>query len=141
MRVDVTPVAPAIGSVFDIQPTSDHTQGNSMKKQIALVLAGTAAAIAGGLRLVQDLVDRGESGHAAPTSSTEPSTAGSTPANGTGATANESTGSDSSGRPEPVKVPAGASKAELYEIATELEISGRSKMSKPELIEAINRAG
>lgn len=127
-----------------------------MKKQIALVLAGTAAAIAGGLRLVQELVDRGEGNHAATTSSTVPSAAGSAPGAGTKAAQGEPVkaeraghaGHAGSGNPAepdpakgPAKAPAKASKAELYGIATELEISGRSKMSKPELIEAINRAG
>jgi len=120
-----------------------------MKKQIALVLAGTAAAIAGGLRLVQELVDRGEGSHAATTSSTVPSAAGSAPGTGTKAAQNEPVkaehaGSAGSGNPAgsgAAKAPAKASKAELYGIATELKISGRSKMSKPELIEAINRAG
>lgn len=90
-----------------------------MKKQIALLLAGTAATIAGGLRLVQDLVDRGD--HAPdPTPATPPAATPQEPA------AARATGE--------------TSKAELYEVATELKISGRSKMSKAELIEAINRA-
>ena len=37
-------------------------------------------------------------------------------------------------------VPAGATKAELYEIATKLKIKGRSKMSKAELAKAIKNA-
>lgn len=37
-------------------------------------------------------------------------------------------------------VPAGATKAELYEIATKLNIKGRSKMSKAELAKAIRNA-
>lgn len=89
-----------------------------MKKQIALALAGTAAAIAGGLRLVQELVDRGNY---------EPAPAATTPP-------------AAPQKPAASGVPSGASKAELYEIATELKISGRSKMSKAELIEAINSA-
>jgi hypothetical protein len=113
-----------------------------MKKQIALVLAGTAASIAGGLRLVQELVDRGDRGHADPAA---PSTADPVPASSPAPTAetseSETAGSTGAGRPEASGAPAGASKAELYEIATELKISGRSKMSKAELIEAINSAG
>jgi hypothetical protein len=101
-----------------------------MKKQIALVLAGTAASIAGGLRLVQELVDRGNkdgddratSGAQAPAGHSEsPAAAAATP----------------SARK---KAPESASRAELYEIATKLDISGRSKMSKAELTEAINKA-
>jgi hypothetical protein len=99
-----------------------------MKKQIALILAGTAASIAGGLRLVQELVDRGNGAHAANEVR---------PGHGQPATSDqaEPTGS------EPVRASGKSSKAELYEIATELGISGRSKMSKPELVEAINNAG
>lgn len=37
-------------------------------------------------------------------------------------------------------IPAGATKAELYEIATKLKIKGRSKMSKAELAKAIKNA-
>jgi len=37
-------------------------------------------------------------------------------------------------------VPDGATKAELYEIATELGVEGRSKMNKAELAEAIEKA-
>lgn len=37
-------------------------------------------------------------------------------------------------------VPTGATKAELYEIATKLNIKGRSKMSKAELAKAIKNA-
>jgi hypothetical protein len=88
-----------------------------MKKQIALALAGTAAAIAGGLRLMQELVDRGSN---APAPATSPPAAAR--------------------KADAASAPASASKAELYEIATELKVSGRSKMSKAELIEAINRA-
>jgi DNA end-binding protein Ku len=33
------------------------------------------------------------------------------------------------------------SKAELYQQATEQDITGRSKMSREELIDALNRAG
>ena len=37
-------------------------------------------------------------------------------------------------------VDANASKKHLYELATRLEISGRSKMSKDELVEALQKA-
>jgi hypothetical protein len=37
-------------------------------------------------------------------------------------------------------VPDGATKAELYEIATKLGVKGRSKMSKAELAKAIEKA-
>jgi hypothetical protein len=101
-----------------------------MKKQIALVLAGTAASIAGGLRLVQELVDRGNKDGADLATSDAPGPAGHS---GSSATAT----STPSARK---KAPESASKAELYEIATKLDIGGRSKMSKAELAEAINNA-
>lgn len=99
-----------------------------MKKQVALILAGTAAVIAGYLRLIQDLIDRGEgSGF---TSDGKPEQEGQP------ASASADRGESGS-----TTVSSSASKAELYEIATKLEINGRSKMSKAELIDAINRAG
>jgi hypothetical protein len=126
-----------------------------MKKQIALALAGTAAVVAGGLRLVQELVDRGDRDQPAtgvipedqrqptappapsPTQPAPPSASPGTPPEGAGAgdTASVSTG------PPPVVAHEGATKAELYEIATALKISGRSKMSKSQLKAAIDAAG
>ncbi len=125
-----------------------------VKKQIALVLAGTAASVAGGLRLIQELVDRGdrhssgagirpegqdrETPPPAPSSSVPApeSTAPGTPPEGA------STGSTTStpASRATAKAPEGASKDELYRIATTLKISGRSKMSKAELREAIDSA-
>ena len=105
-----------------------------MKKQVALVLAGTAAGIAGGLRLIQELVERHDRQPAGTGSHPEqepPSPAAS--ANGKPHSESAATG--------PARANRSASKADLYEIATELKISGRSKMSKAELIEAINRVG
>jgi len=125
-----------------------------VKKQIALVLAGAAASVAGGLRLVQELVERGDR-HGPGTglspadqertppppapSSTVPapdSPSPGTPPDGAG------TGETTSGPASAAtaKAPAGASKAELYEIATTLGIAGRSKMNKSELADAINAA-
>jgi hypothetical protein len=99
-----------------------------MKKQIALILAGTAAVIAGYLRLVQDLIDRGQGSGAESDGKRDPEirVAGAPEAtNGSG----------------PIRVSGSASKADLYAIATKLKINGRSKMSKAELIKAINSAG
>ncbi len=100
-----------------------------MKKQIALVLAGAAASVAGGLRLVQELVDRGGPHSPEPPSPVSPP--------GGSATAEKPS---EPAPPVTTGAPSGASKAELYEIATKLAISGRSKMSKGELIDAINTA-
>lgn len=105
-----------------------------MKKQIALVLAGTAAIVAGYLRLVQELIDRengGNSGDSAKRVREEQSAPASSEAT-------EATGFEP---PAGARASVGESKAELYEKATELGVSGRSKMSKAELVEAINRAG
>jgi hypothetical protein len=125
-----------------------------MKKQIALFLAGTAATVAGGLRLIQDLVDKSDRHHSgtgirpehqeratpppAPSSTTDaPASAapGTPPA---GAEPGKTTSKPASAAT--AKAPSGASKAELYEIATTLNISGRSKMDKKELREAIDSA-
>jgi hypothetical protein len=101
-----------------------------MKKQIALALAGTAASIAGGLRLIQELVDRGSAREASRTGEAGEAAGGDSAASGPAASASTSREG----------IPDGATRAELYEIATKLNISGRSKMSKAELAEAINRA-
>lgn len=103
-----------------------------MKRQIALVLAGTAAIVAGYLRLVQELIDRGDRG--------KDSEAPSSSSNGDSATREQNGTAKSSSASGSTKAPAKATKSELYETATKLEISGRSKMSKAELIEAINHA-
>ena len=125
-----------------------------MKNQIALVLAGTAAAVAGGFRLVQELVERSdphESGadtypeeQGRPTAPPAPSSTAPAPSSSSPGTPPEaaSTGSTASSPtdPTPTKAPDGASKPDLYEIATTLKISGRSKMSKAELRDAIKAA-
>jgi hypothetical protein len=108
-----------------------------MKKQIALALAGTAAVVAGGLRSIKDLVHRDEAHsrgagpapekQAVPTAPPAPSSTVPDPA--------------SPPRPAPAgRDLAGASKAELYGMATEMKIAGRSKMGKAELIRAIEAA-
>jgi hypothetical protein len=128
-----------------------------MKKQIATLLAGTAATVAGGLRLIHELIRRDEA---------EPYVSGSGSAadSATGATAGDSgtprgqkkptsPSSPSSTVAEPVSAAASAtkpspvgrdlsrsSKAELYAVASDMDISGRSGMSKAELIKAIESA-
>lgn len=108
-----------------------------MKKQIALALAGTAAAVAGGLRTIKDLVHRDE---------THSHGAGAAPEGQTAPTAPPAPSSTVPSPGAPAKpAPAGrdlarSSKAELYGIATELKIAGRSKMGKAELIRAIEAA-
>jgi hypothetical protein len=131
-----------------------------MKKQIATLLAGTAATVAGGLRLIQELVRRDEvepyangSGPSPrPDVATDAGTSG-----GTGAPRGQKTATSppapSSTVPEPSSAAASAtepapagrdlsrsSKAELYAIATDMDVKGRSGMSKAELIKAIETA-
>ena len=101
-----------------------------MKKQLALGIAGASAALIGGWRLIHELVNRDEETDAvavAPGMPAEAFTEESepkAPATNTGPKASKS-----------------SSKAELYEVAQELDIDGRSKMTKDELLKAIQRAG
>jgi hypothetical protein len=52
----------------------------------------------------------------------------------------QAAGNRGTDRPTAGGVDANASKKHLYELATRLEISGRSKMTKPELVEALQKA-
>ncbi|MBK8294292.1 MAG: Rho termination factor N-terminal domain-containing protein [Solirubrobacterales bacterium] len=95
-----------------------------MKKQVAIGIAGASAVLIAGWRLVQQMTDHDEI-------STDPFSV--TP----GMPAEPAKKADS-----PAKAPsAKSSKAELYEIAQDLGVKGRSKMSKAELIKAIEAAG
>jgi len=109
-----------------------------MKKQVAIGIAGASAVLIAGWRLVEKMTDRDEMVmdpvSVAPGMPAEPAkkaevetAAGVTP-----------TAAEASPATAP---PAKASKAELYEIAQDLGVEGRSKMSKAELIEAIEAAG
>lgn len=104
-----------------------------MKKVVALTIAGAAAALVAGWRRVQrdNAIDHPHG--------TGPSTGTPVPEP---ATAPEPSGKASEppaagGRPDPGD---DATKAELYELAQELDIDGRSKMSKAELLRAIREA-
>ncbi|MBK5232298.1 MAG: Rho termination factor N-terminal domain-containing protein [Thermoleophilia bacterium] len=104
-----------------------------MKKRVAIGIAGASAVLIAGWRLVQQMTDRDEAVmdpvSVAPGMPAEPSKKKAETASGV--------------TPKPAgKAPsAKASKAELYEIAQDLGIEGRSKMSKAELIKAIEAAG
>jgi hypothetical protein len=124
-----------------------------MKKQIATLLAGTAAAVAGGLRLVQELVRRDQVEHHANGSGPAPAAASGTTGAPRGQKAATSPPAPSSTVPKPASAAASAtkpapagrdlsrsSKAELYALATDMDIKGRSGMSKAELIKAIETA-
>lgn len=92
----------------------------SVKKVVALTLAGAAAVLVAGWRRVQR--DNSLDGDAPPA----PSTPGDRPESPDAAA---------------TEVDPDATKAELYEIAQRLEIEGRSSMTKAELLKAIRAAG
>ncbi|MGK2931771.1 MAG: Rho termination factor N-terminal domain-containing protein [Solirubrobacterales bacterium] len=103
-----------------------------MKKQVALGIAGASATLVAGWRMVRQMSDRGEAAmdpvSVAPGMPAEP--------------ARKAEAETRSGvAPGPAAPSKSASKAELYEIAQDLGIEGRSKMSKDELIRAIEAAG
>ena len=104
-----------------------------MKKQVALGIAGASAVLIAGWKLVRQMSDQDDAAmdpvSVAPGMPAEPSKK---------AEAEESAGI--APKPSPAAPSPGASKAELYEIAQELGIEGRSKMSKAELISAIEAA-
>lgn len=107
-----------------------------MKKQLALGIAGVSAALIGGWRLVQQLADRKDETATAvgtPGMSVEPDPADA--AKPTAAAAPIADSGDPAGTPSE-----DSSKAELYEIAQQLKIEGRSKMNKDELLKAIRQA-
>jgi hypothetical protein len=92
-----------------------------MKKKLALGIAGASAALIAGFRLVQELTDRDEA-------TMDPvAVAPGIPVE------------DAPVPPAKASLKS-ASKAELYETAQELGIEGRSKMTKAELIKAIEEA-
>ena len=102
-----------------------------MKKQVAIGIAGASAALIAGWQLVRQMADREEvvmdPVSVAPGMPAEPSKKAEAEA-------------EAGVTPKPAAPPKDASKAELYEIAQELGIEGRSKMSKAELIDAIEAA-
>ncbi len=107
----------------------------SVKKVVALTLAGAAAVLVAGWRRVQR--DNSLDGDATPSSST----LGDRPEGRADASGEAADGN----RPESrggaaVEVDPDATKAELYEIAQKLDIEGRSSMTKAELLEAIRAA-
>jgi hypothetical protein len=156
----VTAIGPPAGPAASIEGRGSLRSqvGNLrivVKKQIALVLAGAAASIAGGLRLVQELVERGDRhspGTGVSRAEQERATPPPAPSSTVPAPESASPGTPPAGvrtadtpattpPAATAKAPSGATKAELYEIATTLGIDGRSKMSKAELADAINAAG
>ena len=117
-----------------------------MKKKLAFSIAGATAAVIGGWKLVQQMVDSGDDGHpapAAPAPRTTPKPAPATPAPADpepAAGPETSAGADSPAPADSEAPDKETSKAELYDMATELGIKGRSKMSKKELRKAIRDA-
>ena len=110
-----------------------------MKKKLAFSIAGATAAVIGGWKLVQQLVDSGDDIHPAPAAPAPRATPASpTPAAPEPAAGPDTTVSEASPEPADSDVPdKETSKSELYDMATELGIKGRSKMSKKELRKAI----
>lgn len=99
-----------------------------VKKKLALGIAGVSAALIAGWQIIQS---ESESGFSDPSSDPGPGPVTSAGAANGGP---ESAGTDA-------EVPDEASKAELYEIAQDMKIRGRSKMSKTELRRAIEAEG
>lgn len=123
-----------------------------VKKKLALGIAGASALMVAGWQLVQS---RSESAHpgtdsdpAGPTTDdqTSPKQPSSGPADPDSKGSPVSSEPESgSAEPEPTPgqspdVPEGATRAELYEIAQEMGIKGRSNMSKTELLQAIKHS-
>lgn len=113
-----------------------------MKKKLAFSIAGATAAMIGGWKLVQQLVDRGDEGHPAPAASAPaaaPKPAAAPPA--PPVPVSEPVAPDDSAETATAGEPGKeTSRSELYDMATELGIKGRSKMSKKELRKAIRDA-
>ncbi len=116
-----------------------------MKKKLAFSIAGATAAVIGGWKLVQQLVDRDDDGHptpadTAPSAAPEPSAAPDPPPAPVPASGPVVEDDESPKPSESVEPDKETSKSELYDMATELGIKGRSKMSKKELRKAIRDA-
>ena len=106
-----------------------------MKKQVALGIAGATAALIAGWQLVRQMTDREEA-------AMDPvSVAPGMPRRAVEEGRSREGRRNRSEARSRKHAPPDASKAELYEIAQELGIEGRSKMSKAELIKAIEAAG
>jgi hypothetical protein len=99
-----------------------------MSKGKALVVAMVTAVAVIGWRFIESVLSEAPDG---PGPADTPAGASEAPAAGARA------GKPAGGGPS---APAGATKAELYEIATKLDIEGRSKMNKAELAKAIEQA-
>lgn len=108
-----------------------------MKKQLALGIAGASAALVGGWRLINQLVNRGGETDGVAVSPGMPAEEFAAPGS-TGAVPGREPAPAAT---SPAAVSAKSSKAELYEVAQELDIDGRSKMTKDELLKAIQQAG
>ena len=119
-----------------------------MKKQLALGIAGATAALIGGFKTVRQLVDRGNEEDAVAVAPGVPAekSAGTSIEDLTmeNESATPETGGPDSSAAAPGASPAvskKSSKAELYDVAQDLGIEGRSKMTKDELLKAIEAAG
>lgn len=117
-----------------------------MKKQMAIGIAGATAALIGGFKLVRQLVDRGDGTDGVAVAPGVPAEqAADTPTGDLSRQAEKNAGASGGGADSaPASAPAvskKSSKAELYDVAQQLGIEGRSKMTKDELLKAIEAAG
>ncbi|MGA7396766.1 MAG: Rho termination factor N-terminal domain-containing protein [Solirubrobacterales bacterium] len=114
-----------------------------MKKKVALGIATASAAMIGGWKIVRQMADRGndttDAVAVAPGMPAEAFTEPDFEIPGTDAPAPRPEASEAEAASTP-PVSKKSTKAELYEIATGLDIEGRSKMTKEQLIEAIEAA-
>lgn len=107
-----------------------------MKKSVAVGIAGLAALVVSAWRQIQrdNSLDNGAGA---------PGTAAPKPASGP-ATEQKPKPAEPAARPGAAlftpSVSENSTKSELYEVATELEVEGRSKMNKAELLKAIRAA-
>ena len=106
-----------------------------MKKQLAIGIAGATAALIGGFKVVRQRVERE---HETDAVAVAPGVSAETSA---GIPIEELTReAEAVAPPSSPTVSKKSSKAELYDIAQDLGIKGRSKMTKDELLKAIEQA-
>lgn len=116
---------------------------SGMKKLVAITVAGAAALLVATWRKAGRETSDFDHGiapePAAPPSQSPPEPAA--PAAGSSPVAGSSRAAEPSpSEPDRTSVSESSSKAELYEVAQDLQIKGRSKMNKDELLRAIRAA-
>lgn len=107
-----------------------------VKKKVAIGIAGVTAVVVAAWRQVQ----RDNALPGKPAEKPSPSKAPTSPAGPKAASAQDAPAAPPAQALFTPTVNEKSTKAELYEMATELEIGGRSKMNKSQLLEAIRNA-